>query len=49
MSIHAFVTSMLDHWNELLYGHPKVTRSSLPHLQNSAIRALTGARTPLLK
>ena len=52
--IHAFVTSLLDNGNALLYVLPQNQLSHLQHIQNTAARVVTLSRkschiTPILK
>jgi hypothetical protein len=54
IAAHAFITSVLDYGNSLLYGVNKIHLNKLQRLQNNAARIVTGTRrfdhiTPILK
>ena len=53
LSVHAFVSSKLDHCNSLLYGLPNYQVKKLQHVQNAAARLISLSRkhehiTPIL-
>ena len=44
LSVHAFVSSKLDHCNSLLYGLPNYLVKKLQHVQNAAARLISLSR-----